>query len=112
MKHTRFDTYQYFTNIVDPGLVYTEAMANLYADLILRLTDSAMLPFHFQDYVNVIQYEFKDLKRQEGEMKEHNVSLGELEATTLESGTSVLLNYQMYIKLMARDKTSIYILSS
>ncbi|XP_043825515.1 aminopeptidase NAALADL1 [Dromiciops gliroides] len=48
--HTAFDTFQYVEKFLDPGFTSHHAVAQTVSNILLRLSDSLLLPFNVSDY--------------------------------------------------------------
>lgn len=48
--HTLYDTYEHYSNWIDPGLVYGEALAQFAGHATLRLANAPRLPFDFKGF--------------------------------------------------------------
>ncbi|HJO10633.1 MAG: transferrin receptor-like dimerization domain-containing protein [Gammaproteobacteria bacterium] len=80
--HTMYDTYEHYSNWIDPGLVYGEALAQVAGHATLRLANAPRLPFEFSGFSdNVSGYieeieELAETMRSETEADNQNISDG------------------------------------
>ena len=64
--HTRLDTFEYVEKFVDPDFKAHETLAQLVAELALRVTSNAKLPLctaAFSDYLSSSALQLKELMR-------------------------------------------------
>lgn len=55
--HTLYDTYEHYTTWRDPGLVYSEVLAQVAGRATLRLANARVLPFEFEGFTdNIAMY--------------------------------------------------------
>jgi N-acetylated-alpha-linked acidic dipeptidase len=48
--HSTFDDFQWFTKFADPDFVYEQEMARLFGLMALRMADTDVLPYNYEDY--------------------------------------------------------------
>jgi N-acetylated-alpha-linked acidic dipeptidase len=60
--HSSYDSFAWMEKFGDPSFRYSVAEAQIYGTLALRLADSAVLPFDYQDYGLAIQKYLRDLQ--------------------------------------------------
>ncbi|XP_036619536.1 aminopeptidase NAALADL1 [Trichosurus vulpecula] len=53
--HTAFDTFQYVEKFLDPGFTSHHAVAQTVINILLRLSDSLLLPFNISDYSETLR---------------------------------------------------------
>ncbi|XP_001380124.2 aminopeptidase NAALADL1 [Monodelphis domestica] len=77
--HTAFDTFQYVETFLDPGFTSHQAVARTAANVLLRLSDSLLLPFRVSDY-NETLWSFVQAAQEglEPALTQNNISLGPL----------------------------------
>ncbi|XP_044541143.1 aminopeptidase NAALADL1 [Gracilinanus agilis] len=77
--HTAFDTFQYVETFLDPGFTSHQAVARTAANVLLRLSDSLLLPFRVSDY-NETLWSFLQAAQEglEPTLTQNNISLGPL----------------------------------
>ncbi|XP_070207655.1 N-acetylated-alpha-linked acidic dipeptidase 2-like [Littorina saxatilis] len=74
------DTYDYFRNYIDPGFNMTTALVQVLCDIILRLSDSAILPFNVRGYDILLDKGLTSLRKHSQKLKEAGLDLDFLEA--------------------------------
>ena len=61
-SHSCYDNFDWMENFGDPGFEYHKAMAQIWALLILDLSDRELLPFDFQVYANSVAGYVRELE--------------------------------------------------
>jgi len=60
--HTLYDTYEHYTRFRDPGLVYSDALAQVAGRATLRLANARILPFEFTGFTDTIELYLSELE--------------------------------------------------
>ncbi|MEE8093763.1 MAG: transferrin receptor-like dimerization domain-containing protein, partial [Gammaproteobacteria bacterium] len=60
--HTLYDTYEHYTTWRDPGLVYSEVLAQVAGRATLRLANARVLPFEFEGFADNIEMYITELE--------------------------------------------------
>jgi N-acetylated-alpha-linked acidic dipeptidase len=60
--HSIYDNFEWMQKFGDPNFTYSVAAAQIYGTLALRLTESDLLPFAFDDYASALQIHLADLE--------------------------------------------------
>ena len=71
------DTYDYFHAHVDPGFTVTTALVRVLCDLILRLADSALLPFNVRGYDVILHRGMAGLREHAARLRDAGLEMGE-----------------------------------
>ncbi|OJD10386.1 hypothetical protein AJ78_08582 [Emergomyces pasteurianus Ep9510] len=61
--HSCYDTFEWMTKFGDPGFKYHQVLGQIWALLILELSDSPMLPFDMQAYASAVTKYVSDLEQ-------------------------------------------------
>jgi N-acetylated-alpha-linked acidic dipeptidase len=79
--HTSFDTFDHFTQFVDPGFEYGIALSKVCGRLTMRIADAEVLPFQFSNasktYSRYAAELEKLLEKQREEIEHHNALVNE-----------------------------------
>jgi len=79
--HSIYDSYNYFTNFIDPGFEYGVALARTAGRTTMRLADADVLPFEFVDFADTIEMYLDEIVTLEDELRKeiqtHNRLLDE-----------------------------------
>ena len=60
--HTLYDTYEHYTTWRDPGLVYSDVLAQVAGRATLRLANARVLPFEFEGFADNIEMYITELE--------------------------------------------------
>ncbi|XP_074087753.1 aminopeptidase NAALADL1 [Macrotis lagotis] len=74
--HTAFDTFEYVEKFLDPGFTSHQAVAQTAANILLRLSDSLLLPFSIGDYSETLRSFLQ--AAQNAFLGQQNINLGPL----------------------------------
>lgn len=70
------DTQEYLQTYIDPTFNVTTALVRVLCDIILRLSDSAILPFNVTGYQHIMERGMRGLKLYESQLQDANLRLG------------------------------------
>ncbi|XP_041037770.1 aminopeptidase NAALADL1 [Carcharodon carcharias] len=77
--HTAYDTFDYASRFIDPGFTSHQTVGRTAGNVLLRLADSAILPFNIRDYSEAIEQLYQAAKELfNTELSNHNISLAPL----------------------------------
>ena len=72
------DTKEYFLNYIDPSFNLTTALTRVLCDIILRLSDSAILPYNISAYQNLLYNGLDELKDHSDTLNKAGINLGKI----------------------------------
>ncbi|XP_067831848.1 aminopeptidase NAALADL1 [Heptranchias perlo] len=79
--HTAYDTFDYASRFIDPGFTSHQTVGRTAGNVLLRLADSALLPFNASDYTEAIDQLYRTAQKEfAAELNKQNISLGHLES--------------------------------
>ena len=74
--HSAYDDFYWFTHFDDPSFNYERALAQTAGTAVMRLADSSLLPFNFNDLSNAVSGYIGELQRlatrESADVREHN----------------------------------------
>ncbi|XP_077345074.1 aminopeptidase NAALADL1-like [Lithobates pipiens] len=74
--HTAFDTFDYTAKYIDPGFTSHQTVARTAGNVLLRLSDSLILPLGVRDYVETLEdYYSRAVDNFQANLTKHNISL-------------------------------------
>ncbi|CAH2324754.1 N-acetylated-alpha-linked acidic dipeptidase [Pelobates cultripes] len=62
--HTAFDTFDYASKYIDPGFTSHQTVARTAGNVLLRLSDSIILPLGARDYVELLENYYNEAEKQ------------------------------------------------
>ncbi|XP_063296910.1 aminopeptidase NAALADL1-like [Pelobates fuscus] len=62
--HTAFDTFDYASKYIDPGFTSHQTVARTAGNVLLRLSDSLILPLGVRDYVELLENYYNEAEKQ------------------------------------------------
>ncbi|XP_038643273.1 aminopeptidase NAALADL1 [Scyliorhinus canicula] len=79
--HTAYDTFDYASRFIDPGFTSHQTVGRTAGNVLLRLADSAVLPFNIRDYSETIDQLYQAAKENFlTELNQRNISLVPLQS--------------------------------
>ena len=85
------DTYDYFHTNIDPSFNVTTALVRVLCDIVLRLADSAILPFNVRGYDIILDRGLSSLKEHREKLESAGLKMGECVGTGVEVLTHSVL---------------------
>jgi len=85
--HSIYDSFYWYSKFGDPDFVYGRALAQLAGSLLLRFSDSAILPFEFTNLADTLERymaEIRKLKAESVDLAALDPALADLEKTATE----------------------------
>ncbi|KAM3932006.1 aminopeptidase NAALADL1-like [Leptodactylus fuscus] len=73
--HTAFDTFDYADKHIDPGFKAHQTVARTAGNVLLRLSDSLILPLGVRDYGETLDGYYKEAERFQNNLSKYNMSL-------------------------------------
>ncbi|PVD37111.1 hypothetical protein C0Q70_04105 [Pomacea canaliculata] len=87
------DTQEYLQTYIDPTFNVTTALVRVLCDIILRLSDSAILPFNVTGYQHIMERGMRGLKLYESQLQDANLRL-DLLSSAVNNFTSTTREFQ------------------
>ncbi|XP_018422310.1 PREDICTED: N-acetylated-alpha-linked acidic dipeptidase-like protein [Nanorana parkeri] len=78
--HTAFDTFDYTAKHIDPGFTSHQTVARTAGNVLLRLSDSLILPLGVRDYVETLESYYSQAESFQTNLSKYNISLVPLRA--------------------------------
>ncbi|KAM9317210.1 aminopeptidase NAALADL1-like [Gastrophryne carolinensis] len=78
--HTAFDTFNYTAEYIDPGFTSHQTVARTAGNVLLRLSDSLILPLGVRDYVETLEDYYNKAEGFKTNLSKYNISLDPLKA--------------------------------
>ncbi|XP_072263517.1 aminopeptidase NAALADL1-like [Pyxicephalus adspersus] len=73
--HTAFDTFNYTAKYIDPGFFSHQTVARTAGNVLLRLSDSLILPLGVKDYVETLEGYYSRAESFQTNLSKYNISL-------------------------------------
>nr|KAG5688886.1 hypothetical protein BaRGS_016454 [Batillaria attramentaria] len=69
------DTLDYFTTFIDPNYTSTQALVRVVSDIVLRLSDTAILPLNVEGYSHLLDRGIKGLEPHEDKLRKADLDM-------------------------------------
>ncbi|XP_068135152.1 aminopeptidase NAALADL1-like [Hyperolius riggenbachi] len=107
--HTAYDTFDYTARHIDPGFKSHQTVAQTAGNVLLRLSDSLIVPLGVRDYGETLDSYYTQAERFQSDLTHHNISLEPLK-TAIERYKNAASSLEEKIKnLKKKDKTPLQI---
>ncbi|XP_044131068.1 aminopeptidase NAALADL1-like, partial [Bufo gargarizans] len=80
--HTAFDTFDYASKFIDPGFTSHQTVARTAGNILLRLSDSLILPLGARDYGETLDEFYRQAESFQTNLNKHGMSLEPLKRAT------------------------------
>lgn len=109
LYHTDYDIYDSIARFVDPSFNASTTLARVVAVLSLKLTDTHVLPFNCNDYVNAMEHGLALLNRRHGEfLLQHDILTDLLQRAISHFDRAAKIHYSNFAKMNGTDSMLMY----